>query len=374
MTRALRIILDYRPALRERTGVGEYVHEMALALAVEARRAGDRLTAFSSSWKDRLNPAELPGIEVVDARVPVSVLNLAWHRLQWPPVERFTGAADIAHSAHPLLMPTTGAARVVTIHDLDFLDHPERTGREIRRDYPTLARDHARRADLVVVSSRHTAAQIAAGLDVPGDRIALCPAGAPAWEARPAPPRPGYFLFVGTLEPRKNIGRLLDAYERLLARHPDAPPLWLAGRVQKESSEWLARVGRAPLAGRVTYLGYIASSDKRDLYAGALALLVPSLYEGFGLTALEAMTVGVPVIASRRGSLPELLGQAAVEIDPEDSASISHAMASVWKDASLARRLSESGLARAAAFSWSASASVLLDAYRSALARRRARS
>ncbi|MGE5816111.1 MAG: glycosyltransferase, partial [Acidobacteriota bacterium] len=157
MTRGLRIILDYRPALRERTGVGEYVHEMARALSAAAAGSADTVTAFSSSWKDRLDPARLPGLNVVDARVPVSVLNFAWHWLEWPPIERFVGAADIAHSAHPLLMPARDALRVVTIHDLDFLDHPERTRREIRRDYPALAGAHARRADLVVVSSRHTA-------------------------------------------------------------------------------------------------------------------------------------------------------------------------------------------------------------------------
>jgi glycosyltransferase involved in cell wall biosynthesis len=97
------------------------------------------------------------------------------------------------------------------------------------------------------------------------------------------------------------------------------------------------------------------------------------LYEGFGLTALEAMTVGVPVIASRRGALPELLGDAAIHIDPEDDASIAHAMDLIWKDGALARRLAEVGRTRSETFSWSASASVLLDAYRSAVARGRRR-
>jgi hypothetical protein len=121
----LRILLDYRPALRERSGVGEYIHEIAAALM---RRLGpsDALTLFSSSWKDRLD-ARIPGARVVDARVPVRLLNLAWHRLGWPPIERLAGPIDIAHSAHPLLMPARAATQIVTIYDLDFLDHPERT-------------------------------------------------------------------------------------------------------------------------------------------------------------------------------------------------------------------------------------------------------
>ena len=115
----MRILLDYRPALRERTGVGEYAHELAAALA-RLLEPPDELTLFSSSWKDRLDPSRTPSARLVDARVPVRVLNAAWHRLSWPPVERFAGAIDVAHSMHPLLMPSRRAARIVTVHDLDF--------------------------------------------------------------------------------------------------------------------------------------------------------------------------------------------------------------------------------------------------------------
>lgn len=367
----MRIILDYRPALRERSGVGEYVHELARALADLARGTpDDRIVAFSSSWRDRLEPGRLPGLATVDARVPVRVLNLLWHRLEWPPVERFAGPADIAHSAHPLLMPARGAAQVVTIHDLDFLEHPERTRAEIRRDYPRLAKSHARRADLVVVSSRHTADEVTRVLGVPEDRVVFCPAGGPAWAPRAETPVNGYFLFVGTLEPRKNVGVLLDAYERVLARRPDAPALRLAGRVTDAAGEWLTRLERAPLAGRASHLGYVEDASRRALYAGALALVVPSLHEGFGLTALEAITVGVPVIAARRGSLPEVLGEAAWFVEPDDPDALAAAMLRVLTEPASTTRLSEAGLRRAEAFSWRRSAETLRAAYERALARR----
>ncbi len=370
----MRIILDYRPALRERTGVGEYVHELARALVEVTRaRPDDRVVVFSSSWKDRLEAADLPGVEAVDARVPVRVLNCAWHRAGWPPIEALAGPADIAHSAHPLLMPARRAAQVITIHDLDFLSHPERTQREIRRHYPRFAREHAQRADLVVVSSQVTAAEVTRVLGVPDERVALVPAGAPAWEPRAQTPVSGYFLFIGTLEPRKNIGALLAAYTRLLDRLPGAPPLHLAGKILDSSAAWLARIGRPPLKDRVVQLGYVSPPQKRQLYEGALALLIPSLHEGFGLTALEAMTAGVPVIASRRGSLPEVLGDAALFVDPEDEQSIAHAMWRLATDSALGRALAEAGRARAGAFSWTRSAEALRRAYDAALRRRRER-
>ena len=136
----MRIVIDYRPALRARTGVGEYIHQVAGALA---RAGGDDITVFSSSWKDRpsddlaTRPSQRQGCR---SALPVRVLNLAWHRLRWPPVEALTGGEyDIAHSPHPLLLPSRSAAQIVTIHDLHFLSHPERTSQEIRRDYPALA-------------------------------------------------------------------------------------------------------------------------------------------------------------------------------------------------------------------------------------------
>ncbi|MGH9311270.1 MAG: glycosyltransferase family 1 protein, partial [Vicinamibacterales bacterium] len=165
----VRILMDYRPALRERTGVGQYVHELASALGRQLTST-DSLTLFSSSWKDRLPSGVVRGATTVDLRLPVTALNAAWHRLGWPPIERLAGPVDIAHSSHPLLMPARAAAQVVSIYDLDFLDHPERTRAEIRRDYPALAGDHARRAALVVVISAHTAQQVEARLGVGRDR------------------------------------------------------------------------------------------------------------------------------------------------------------------------------------------------------------
>jgi glycosyltransferase involved in cell wall biosynthesis len=358
----LRILLDYRPALRERTGVGEYVHEIAAALT---RHLGppDALTLFSSSWKDRLADDCVPGARVVDARVPVRLLNLAWHRLGWPPVERFAGPQDIAHSLHPLLMPARRARQIVTVHDLDFLDNPGRTRGEIRRDYARLAGPHARRAAAVVVNSMCTAGEVERRLGVPRDRITVCSPGAPPWRPRAAPAPRGPILFVGTLEPRKNLGALLAAYAKLREMDPAVPPLWLAGGVTEASTPWLRAIAEPPLRGHVTHLGYIQSETRYDVYAQASMLVLPSHFEGFGIPVLEAMTAGVPTIVSRRGALPEVAGDAAQIVEPDDIAGLAAAMRRYLNEPASASAATERGLRRARQYSWDASARTLLAAY-----------
>jgi glycosyltransferase involved in cell wall biosynthesis len=371
----VRVLIDYRSALRGRSGVGEYVHQLVAALlAMFPSSASPRqldVTIFSSSWKDRLIlSSKLDGVKAVDLRVPVSVLNLAWHRLAWPPAELLAGAAfDVTHSLHPLLLPARDAAQVITIHDLNFLAHPERTRAEIRRDYPVLTRAHAHRADMIVVPSRFTAAEVERRLGVNADRIAVCPPGAPDWTRRTACPDAGYVLFVGTLEPRKNVGTLLDAYERLLARRA-MPELVLAGQATEESRLWLDRIGRAPLAGHVRHIGYVDPSARRALYEGARVLVQPSFEEGFGLPVLEAMTIGAPVVAADRGALPEVLDDAGLLVDPLQAAALASGLERMLDDAPFAALCAARGVQRARHFRWSDTAARVYRAYQLAIDRR----
>ncbi len=373
----MRVLIDYRAALRERTGVGEYTHQLVRALLSGGFTGAGRpldLTVFSSSRSDRLRPgADLAGAHLVDRRVPVRLLNLAWHRLGWPPAELLAGGPfDVAHSLHPLLLPTRTAAQVVTIHDLNFLLHPERTRAEVRRDYPALARAHAHRADRVIVVSPFTAAEVQRLLDVPADRISICPPGGPSWTARSSQPRNGYALFFGTLEPRKNLGALLDAWELLAARRTNLPPLVLAGKATEQSAPWLERIGRAPLRHLVTHRGYIAPAERESLYAGARLLVQPSFEEGFGLPVLEAMTAGVPVVAANAGALPDVGGDAVLLADPSDPASFASAIERLLDDDRLVQDCVARGITRAASFSWANTARTTVAAYEQAMARRTA--
>jgi glycosyltransferase involved in cell wall biosynthesis len=392
----VRILLDYRPALRQRSGVGEYVHQLARALAEQRvdrsieRRAGDRraganadsVEVFSSSWKDRPSPADRAdlgaAVRIVDRRIPVRWLNAAWQRFGWPPVEWVTGHAyDVVHSPAPLLVPTARAATVLTIHDLDFLAHPERTRAEMRHAYPARVARHAALADGIIVVSEHVGEKASRLLHIDPARISVCPHGIPRWAPagpiQPGNPRGGYILFLGTLEPRKNIDGLLEAYGALIARRPDSPPLKLAGSAVAGAEAWREAIGRLPLRGRVDYHGYVRDTERQTVYAGARLLVLPSFDEGFGMPVVEAMSLGIPVVASNCGALPEVSGGAALLVDPEDLSELSHAMERVLFEPGLARRLGEDGLRRAQQFNWARTADLTRAAYERAVEARRVR-
>ncbi len=367
----MRILLDYRPALRQRTGVGEYVHELARGLVETSDGSDEQLVLFSASWKDRLDHRAVPGASVVDRKMPVRLLNLAWHRLGWPPIERLAGQQiDVVQAFHPIAIPSRRAAQVITIHDLHFLDHPERTRAEIRRDYPALAATHARRADHIVVNSRTTAAAVRERFGVEEERITVCYPGAPRWSRRTEEPERPCLLFLGALEPRKNVGVLLEAYRRLLHHMPDAPPLVLAGPPGADSRTILAHASDRPLAGRVEFPGYVRDEAREALFRRALVFIMPSHTEGFGMPVLEAMTVGVPVVVADRGALPEVVADAGLRFEPDAAESLQHLLEDLIQHSSRRDALRQRGWDRAAEFSWPSSARRLREAWRAARNRR----
>jgi len=370
----VRVLVDYRPALRARTGIGEYVHELARALTASAGASLD-LTLFSSSWRDRVAPdaaAELRGVRVVDRRLPVAALTWCWHR-GWPPIELLAGRHDVVHSPTPLLLPARRAAQVATVFDLHFLERPGDVAGRTQRDFAAYIRAHVQRADHVIAGSHYGARLVTGRLGVPPAKVTTTPLGAPGWAADVRAVRGQatgrILLFLGTLETRKNVGLLLDAYERLLALRRDVPPLVLAGALGEGGRAWVERAGRTPLATHVTVTGYVTEERRRALFAEARAVVVPSLDEGFGLPAVEAMACGVPVMATPVGALPEVLGSAGHFAPLGDVEAWAEALELTTDDTAL-RAMSVRGLAQAARFSWAATAAGTLDAYRAAVAAR----
>jgi len=268
-------------------------------------------------------------------------------------------------------MPSRTAAQVVTIHDLYFLDHPDATAREVRRDYPALVADHARRADAIIVISEYTRDQVIARLRLPIEKITVCSPGAPAWAPRDEPAGVGPILHVGSLEPRKNIPALVNAYLELVKAHDDTPPLVLAGH--GKLALLLSAEDSALMRTHVRLVGYVSDEDRLRLYREASMVVMASTDEGFGIPALEAMTLGVPVVASSRGSLPEVIGDAGLLVDPDDRQAFAAAMRRVLDEPALRRDLARRGIERSRRFSWDTSAARAREAFEGALRARKAR-
>ena len=176
----------------------------------------------------------------------------------------------------------------------------------------------------------------------------------------------GYLLFVGTIEPRKNVGGLLDAYARLLARRANVPRLVIAGRAEADAGAVLAAMNQPPLAGHVEYRGYVPTEEREALFKGAQAFVLPSFEEGFGIPALEAMSAGVPVVVSNRGALPEVVGDAGLLIDPDDAESLAAALERLADDPDLRATCARRGLDRARQFTWTQTARDVRRAYEDA--------
>jgi glycosyltransferase involved in cell wall biosynthesis len=356
----MHVVLDYRPALRHGTGVGTYVHNLIAALC--DAYPDDLFTAFSASWKDRINGACAPAAaNVADWKIPVSLLDWSWHRLRLPSIERLVGPTDIAHSPSPLLLPTRRARTVVTVHDCYFMRHPEDVFGTVRRDYVPLARAAARAADAVVVVSESTAEEAEEVLGIPRERMWVTHLGvdpsffsadaaqAGALLRRHHVDRP-FLLFVGRREKRKDLGTLLAAFDTVLSEGSDVL-LVLAG---PDAPGWQKTWAQATerVRERTRLLPHHPPATLAGLYAAAACLVMPSRWEGFGLTGLEAMAGGTPVVASEVGSLPEVLGDAALYASAGDAPAMARQCLRVLSDQELAARLRAAGRERAAGFSW----------------------
>ena len=373
----MRITIDYTSAVRQKAGIGRYTRNLVSALA-DTDRSND-YTLFCAG--EGPAPAQWPAnFRVRETRVSSRTLAIGWHRLHLPvTVERLSGETDIFHSPDYTLPPLRSARGVVTIHDLSFLRVPECADPALRNYLIENVPRAVERARQILVDSNNTRQDVVELLHVSADRVSVIPAGV---EPRFQPTRdleelarvraryrlPELFvLFVGTIEPRKNLSRLITAYSDFRRQTGLPHQLVISG-----SKGWLyhdifEQVTRAGLSEDILFPGFVDDKDLPALYTLADLFVFPSLYEGFGLPPLEAMACGTPVVASDNSSLPEVLGQAALLVPAEDTTAIVDAMARVLGDANLRTRLADLGRAQAARFTWAGAARQLMDAYQKAL-------
>jgi glycosyltransferase involved in cell wall biosynthesis len=346
-----------------RAGIGQYILQLLGALAaLPPAEAGDLRVTVLQSRKD---PTPL----VRDSRFRQRGLATpCHHRFEQPAlaVELATVRADVLHSPDFIPPFRRPCPAVITVHDLAFLRFPNLLTGESKRYYGQIRRA-VRSAEAIIAVSDSTAHDLAtlAGAD-PKKVFTIHEAAGPQFQPGPLPTPPGYLLFVSTIEPRKNLRTLLEAYRLLLdgGQVQPLPPLWVAGQKGWLYDESLKAIETLRLSDHVRLLGAVEAAALPGLYQGARLFAMPSLYEGFGLPALEAMACGTPVLAANTGALPEVVGDAGILLPPTDPAAWATAMARVLTDPVLEAELRWQGRQRAAGFSWDRAARQTLEVYR----------
>jgi glycosyltransferase involved in cell wall biosynthesis len=352
-------------------GMGTYVRELVPALS--RAEPSLEITLFHSRFEGAAPEEWTRRYPTIELRSSIRRLYPGWAIGGRPALPPSLASTDLVHSPIPAAVPPKGEGQrlVVTVHDLAFLIHPELFPPQWRLMYRAGLLRIVRSADAVIAVSRHTAEDLARRTRLPPARVhviplaASLPRGAADVDevlARLKVPSP-FVLFVGTLEPRKNVVRLIRAYRRVAAR--GAPhALVLAGPMGWRHQALMKELAvEAP--GRVVLTGPTGPSDLDALYRGASVFVYPSLYEGFGLPVLEAMARGAPCVVSIASSLPEVAGEAAVPVDPRSVAGLAEAMERVINDRELAERLRAAGRVRAGSFSWDETARRTLEVYKS---------
>jgi len=409
----MRIAIDYTSAVRQRAGIGRYTRELVTALLqlgsphhyvvfaatgglskVRWRGAIDRLRTVSDGpasvhapavvrWESPPPSAEMHSRPTI-RRIPLSddwVARL-WHRLRLPiPAELVTGPVDILYSPDFALPPTRRVCRtLLTVHDLSFVHHPEAFVPALRRYLERVVPRSIDRADLVLADSDHTRSDLIRLFSVPADRVMVVypgvedrfrpypePAASEVLRERYAIGDCPYILSVGTLQPRKNYRRLIEAFCRSEVSRRMGVQLLIAG-----GRGWLYQdlVEEVEKHDAVRLVGFVEDRDLPALYRHAALFAFPSLYEGFGLPVLEAMASGIPVVCSNSSSLPEVAGGAALLVDPLDTDAWAAALTQVLEDEGLRAEMIERGIVQAARFDWARSASQLLGVMEALVAER----
>jgi glycosyltransferase involved in cell wall biosynthesis len=378
----LHIGIDYTAAVLQRAGIGRYTRGIVGALAEQDTEHtfvlvvagnGAEATALRGT-----NDEVGLGANFRVRRLPMSnrLWTIVWHRWRLPlPVDLLVGSIDVFHSPDYVLPPVRRGRKVVTVHDLSFLRYPEGAEPGLRQYLSAAVPRSAREADLVLADSENTRRDVVELLGISAERVEVVYPGVDQQftvvqetEALEEVKRTyglslPFILTVGTLEPRKNLIALLEAYTVLQERRGFDHKLVVAG-----GKGWLyegifQRVKELSLTQDVVFLGFVSEEHLPALYSLADVLVFPSIYEGFGLPPLEAMACGTPVVTSDSSSLPEVVGDAGLMVAPDDHQALAEAIVRVIEDAHLRGDLVKRGLARAAEFSWQATGERLLSAY-----------
>ncbi|QTE30234.1 glycosyltransferase family 4 protein [Pengzhenrongella sicca] len=361
----MRLVIDATALLGVRTGIGRYVEHLLRELpAAIARRDAEASLAISTWTRHRGRPADAPpAFEHVGLPVPATALFTAWERTDHPRIETLVGRCDVFHGTNFVSPPTRRAREVVTVHDLTYALRRDTVSATSRR-YETLVARALDRGAQVAVLNETMAGVVGDFYGLEPGRVVATPLGVDdGWFTAPAASRawlasrglpPDYLVYVGSLDPRKNLPRLLDAHRRARSQFPQLPDLVLAGPAGRERD-----LGDRP---GVHLTGWLNDGELQALVAGSRALVLASLDEGFGLPVLEALACGRPVVISDLPVLLEVSGGLGVAIAPTDTDALAEALIDVLEQPDGAADR-DRRRAWARRWSWSTCADRTLDAY-----------
>ena len=370
----MRVVIDARPAVDpHRTGVGMYAE--ALLRHLPAAMPDDRFVAWyldvrGIGRRPRRFAAWAPNLREHATRIPSRLFGPVASRTGLPRVEWFAGASDLCIATNFLPPPTRSRGVVLVVHDLAFETMPETAPHHDARWRRQFARS-LRRAAAVIVPSEATLEDLRANHDIEASRVHVVAHGTDAELFSPSTPQEvgavrsryridgAYVVFLGGLEPRKNLERLIQAFGVL---EDDGVSLVIVGGAVRWAPAYAERVDAAIAAlpparrSRVIRVGYVEHAERRALLSGAEILAYPSRAEGFGFPVLEGFAANVPVLTSNLSSLPEVAGDAAMLVDPNDPAAIATGLRELLGDEDLRNVLRAAGTARVAKFTWQRSA------------------
>lgn len=319
---------------------------------------------FVRAW-----PNAFRNVALVVHRIPNRCIDVAALSVRQPKIDRLLGGVDVLLSPHALPAPLARAPRVLVLHDLSFVAHPEFFSPSSRRWHALMRiRQQAARASVIIVPSRATAFDLKRFWGIPEQKIHIIPWGVSS-NVRVSPREvrvsPRSVLFLGTVEKRKNVAGLLRAFE-FLKQDPQFADvrLVIAGAMGWGSNVVKSKIQSSKFKNDIALCGYISDAGKSKLLAEASVFVYPSFYEGFGLPVLEAMAQGIPVVSGYGTSLPEVAGNAALLVDPRRPEEIAQAMQEILSDGRLAAELSRRGRERVAQFTWEKTAQRLLGVLR----------
>ncbi len=370
----LRIGIDYSAAVNQSAGVGRFVRSLVHALA-EVDGKNDYLLLAAP------NPGRIPDVPPAPnftlRQLPMRerYMTILWHRLQVPYSARgLVGTLDIFHAPDFVLPPVKSRIKILTVHDLAFRIHPECAHEHLRTFLERTVPRSIRRADYILADSENTKYDIVRLMDVDVDRVFVIPGGVDQ-RFKPAPQpeiqrardvyniSAPYILGVGTIEPRKNWPALIEAYARFRTKTGLQHHLVIAGGTGWLSEGAFEAAARSPYHQDIHLTGFTPDRDLIALYSGAQLFACTSLYEGSVLPVLEAMACGAPVLCPNTSCFPEAAEGAALLVSPTDSVAIADGIERLAVDESLRATLQHEGAARAAAFTWTASARRLVEIY-----------